>query len=316
MKTPALAHLCIQAGAHGVTCAKLGEAEVMAAAGIRDILVANQIVGEHKVARLVNLCRHADVMVCIDDARNAQAIASAARALGVRPRLLIEVDVGMHRAGVPPGEPAIDLARRIAAMPDVCFAGLQTWESHALSITDADEKRRQVLDALRRVTDTADGIRAEGIAVDIISCGGTGTYPMSAFAPGITEIEAGGGIYGDRVYRERFGIDHDYALTVLSTVTSRPVADRIICDAGFKTMGNAHGEPGVVGIDAVRSFKLSAEHGVITLGAPAEAPRVGDKLEIVPAYSDSTVFLHDCIHGVRNGNVETVWPLLGRGKLR
>jgi len=316
MKTPALAHMCLAAGAHGVTCAKLGEAEVMAAAGIGDILVANQIIGAAKIDRLVALCRHADVAVCVDRFDNAAEIDAAAATKGVAPRLLIELDVGLARAGVPPGEPAIALARQIAGLESVRFAGLQTWEAHTLAIEDPGEKRRLIAEALRSVTDTAEAVRRAGIDVDIVSCGGTGTYWISAFEPGVTEIEAGGGIYGDRLYRNRFGVDHDFALTVLATVTSRPTATRIICDAGFKTMGASHGEPALVGHGPVERFALSAEHGVVTLTEPSDTPRVGDKVEIVPGYSDVTVFLHDELYGVRDGRLEARWPLLGRGKLR
>ena len=314
MKTPALAHLCLQAGAHGITCAKLGEAEVMAAAGIRDILIANQIVGTTKIERLVRLCRQADVMVCVDHIDNARAINSAAQRVGVRPRVLIEVDVGMQRAGVPPGA-ALKLARQLSELENIRLAGLQTWESHALS-AHGEEKQRLIAQALTTLTDTAEQIRTAGIPLEIISCGGTGTYWISAFQPGITEIEAGGGIFCDAHYRHHFGVDHEYALSVLATVTSRPTPNRIICDAGFKTMGGTHGEPELQGFGEVASFKLSAEHGTITLKQASTAPRLGDKIEIIPGYSDSTVFLHDYLYGVRNGRIDTVWPLLARGKLQ
>ena len=315
MKTPALANLCLEAGAHGITCAKLGEAEVMAAAGIRDILVANQIAGSTKIDRLVNVCRRADVMVCVDQFENVQAIDRAAEANGVRPRVLIEVDVGMQRAGVLPGEPTVSLARRIARLRHVRFAGLQTWEAHALFEPDLGKKKRMIEEALGKLTDTAQAIRDAGIPVEIISCGGTGTYRISAFVPGITEIEAGGGVYCDIAYRRHFGVDHEFALTILSTVTSRPHPTRIICDAGFKTM-NRHDAPAeVLGEIAVKEFVMSAEHGIIRLAEPSESPRVGDKIEIIPGYSDSTVFLHDVLYGIRDGRVETVWPLVGRGKL-
>ena len=316
MKTPALAQLCIGAGAHGITCAKLGEAEVMAAAGLRDILIANQIVGPVKIERLVKLAHQGEPMVCVDDIENARQIDAAARAEGVHIRVLIEVDVGMTRAGVQPGEPTVALARELAALKHVRFSGLQTWESHALSARDETHKRALVLEALAKVTDSAERIRTLGIPVDIISCGGTGTYWLSAFAPGITEIEAGGGIYSDVRYRKSYGVDHDYALTLLATVTSRPTPTRIICDAGFKALSNGHGDPEALGCGSVERFSLSAEHGVITLGEPRTNPRVGDTIEIVPGYSDSTVFLHDRLHGIRGDRVESVWQLVGRGKLQ
>jgi D-serine deaminase-like pyridoxal phosphate-dependent protein len=316
MKTPALAQLCIDAGAHGVTCAKLGEAEVMVAGGINDILIANQIVGATKIGRLVELCQRADIIVCADHIENVQAIDRAAGSLGVRPRILIEVDVGMARAGVPPGEPTVALARKIAQLENVRFSGLQTWESHALGAQNEAEKKSLVNAALAQVRDTAEQIRSHGLPVDIISCGGTGTYWISAFAPGVTEVEAGGGIYCDVRYRQGFGVDHEYALTVLATVTSRPNATRVICDAGFKTLSGNHSNPEPLECGAITAFSLSAEHGVITMAEPNNSPKVGDTIEIIPGYSDSTVFLHDRIYGTRNGTVESVWPLLGRGKLQ
>jgi D-serine deaminase-like pyridoxal phosphate-dependent protein len=315
MKTPALANLCLEAGAHGITCAKLGEAEVMAAAGIHDILVANQIVGPAKIDRLVNVCRRADVMVCVDQFENAESIDRAAGVKGVRPRVLIEVDVGMQRAGVLPGEPTVDLARRIAQLRHVRFAGLQTWEAQVLGESDLGKRKLLVEEALGKLTDTAEAIRNAGIPVEIVSCGGTGTYWISAFVPGITEIEAGGGVYCDITYRHDYGVEHEFALTILSTVTSRPHPARIICDAGFKTMSRASSAPKVLGGIAAREFVMSAEHGIIRLAEPSESPRVGDKIEIIPGYSDSTVFLHDVLYGIRDGRVETVWPLVGRGKL-
>ncbi len=316
MKTPALAHILLKAGASGITCAKLGEAEIMAAGGIRDILIANQIVGPQKITRLVNLCCHADVMVIVDNEKNIEALDRAAREKGVRLRVLVEVNVGMDRAGVQPGGPVLYLARKIVTCEGLRFAGVQTWESHALRITDPDEKQRVVADGLRKLTDSAQMCRDAGIPVDIVSCGGTGTYWISAFQPGITEIEAGGGIFCDIRYKTAFGVDHEYALTVQATVTSRPTPTRIICDAGKKTMSSDGEVPEPIGIPNVASVGLSAEHGKIELTGPAGAPHLGDKFEFIAGYSDTTIFLHNELYGIRNGLVETVWPLLGRGRLQ
>ncbi|MCE2438812.1 MAG: DSD1 family PLP-dependent enzyme [Candidatus Latescibacteria bacterium] len=316
MKTPALAHRLLEAGAIGITCAKLGEAEVMAAGGVRDILIANQIVGPRKIARLVNLRRHADVMVCVDNENNVRQLNLAAVEKGVRVRVLIEVDVGMNRAGVAPGEPVLSLAQIVAACPGLQFSGLMTWEAHTLAIEDIHEKRRLIAESLSRITTSADLCRRNGLPVDIVSCGGTGTYWISAFQPGITEIEAGGGIFGDIRYRTVFGVKHEYALTVLSTVTSRPTPARIICDAGKKTMSSDAAVPEPIGIPNVTSVALSAEHGKIELSVPAQTPRVGETIEFVAGYSDTTVVLHDELYGIRDGAVEAVWPLPARGRLQ
>ncbi|NKB70070.1 MAG: DSD1 family PLP-dependent enzyme [Candidatus Latescibacteria bacterium] len=315
MKTPALAHKLLAAGAHGVTCAKLGEAEVMAAAGIADILVANQVVAPQKITRLVNLRRHADVKVAVDSRENADALDRAALDKGVVLNVLIEVDTGMERAGTLPGAPTLALARHIHACKGLHLAGLMTWESHVIRIKDLDEKKAAVDRALTDFTDTAQQCREEGIPIDIVSCGGTGTYQISAFQPGITELQAGGGIYGDAVYHYQFGVEHPFALTVRTTVTSRPAPDRVICDAGKKTMTGDAELPRPIGLPPVKNVSLSAEHGVVLLEEASDTPRVGDQFELVVGYSDTTVVLHDYLFGVREGVVETIWPLWGRGRL-
>ena len=316
IKTPAIAHLLLEAGAVGLTCAKLGEAEVMAAAGIGDLLVANQIVGPQKIARLVNLRRHADVAVAVDSLENAEALDRAASAKGVQLRVVIEVDVGMQRAGVAPGEAAVLLARQLAALPGLRFAGLMTWESPALRVKDLGERRQLLAALLGQLTTTAQQCRDAGLPVEIVSCGGTGTYWLSAFHPGITEIQAGGGIFNDVVYRQQLGLDHPYALTILATVTSRPTPTRIICDAGKKTMSGDSALPEPLGLPQVLSLGLSAEHGKIELAAPSATPCLGAKIEFVPGCVDTTVVLHDELYGIRGGLVETVWPLLARGRLQ
>ena len=317
MKTPALAHILLQAGAHGVTCAKLGEAEVMAAAGIRDILIANQVVGAGKLARLVHLCRHADVIVAVDCEAHVQALAAAAQAAGTRPRVVVEVNIAMNRAGVEPGEPVVTLAKQVASCQSLRFAGLMGWEGGRLAaIQDPDEKRRTIEAAVSLLTASADRCRAAGLPVAIVSCGGTGTHWITAKIPGVTEVQAGGGIFCDVHYRRDYGVEHEYALTVLTTVVSRPTPTRIICDAGWKTMGQQPAPPEPLGVGEVKSLRLSAEHATIELVAPRSTPAVGDQVEFVAGYCDSTVFLHDHLYGVREGRLEVIWPILGRGKLR
>ena len=316
IKVPAIAHRLLAAGAIGITCAKLSEAEVMAAAGIGDILIANQIVGAQKIARLIEVRRRADVIVAVDNPDNVAALAAAARHAGVILRLVIEVDIGMQRAGVAPGEPCVALARTIASQAGVRFAGVMGWEAHAAAMLDPGEKARAVAAAVGSLAQCAQMCRAEGFAVAIVSCGGTGTYWVSAAQPGVTEIQAGGGVFGDVHYRKDYGVDHPYALTLMTTVTSRPTPCRIICDAGKKAMSGDTAPPEPIGIGPVRSLRLSAEHVTIELEAPAEAPRVGEHLEFVVGYSDTTVHLHETLYGVRGGRIEAVWPILGRGKLQ
>jgi D-serine deaminase-like pyridoxal phosphate-dependent protein len=317
MKTPALAHTLLQAGAHGVTCAKLGEAEVMAAAGIRDILIANQVVGAVKLARLVRLCRHADVIVAVDCDAHVQDLAAAAQAAGTRPRVVVEVNIAMNRAGVEPGEAVVTLAKQVASRLSLRFAGLMAWEGGRLAtMPDPEEKRRAIQAAVGLLTESADRCRAAGLPVAIVSCGGTGTHWITAKIPGVTEVQAGGGIFCDVHYRKHYGVEHEYALTVLTTVVSRPTPTRIICDAGWKTMGQHPAFPEPLAVGETKSLRLSAEHAIIELATPRSTPGVGDHVEFVVGYSDSTVFLHDHLYGIREGRLEVIWPILGRGKLR
>ena len=315
-KVPAIAHRLLDAGAIGVTCAKLGEAEVMAAAGIRNILIANQVVGPTKISRLVNLLPSAEVIVAVDNPENVTALDAAARAKGVQLKVVIEVNTGMDRAGVEPGAPVVDLASTISKCQGLHFAGLMAWEAHTIRIANPIEKNRAVGEAIKKLVDSADLCRDQGMPVEIVSCGGTGTYLYSSKQPGATEIQAGGGIFGDVAYKTHMGVDHEYAMTVLATVTSRPNPTRIICDNGKKTMSSDAAAPLPLGIPNVSSVDLSAEHAIITLDQPSDAPRLGDTIEFVVGYSDTTVMLHDEIFGVRDGKVEVVWPILGRGKLR
>ena len=314
IKTPALAHTLLRAGAHGVTCAKLSEAEVMAQAGIRDILIANQVVGAAKCARLAALARQADPIVAVDCEAHVKALDVAAQAAGASLRVVIEVNIAMNRAGVEPGDPVLQLAQQVAASRGLRFAGLMAWEGGRLAeIRDADSKRQRITEAVRKLTDTADRCRAAGLPVEIVSCGGTGTYWITAGLPGVTEVQAGGGIFCDMHYRNDYGVPHEYALSILTTVVSRPTATRIICDAGWKSMAQQPALPAPKHLGPIAAVKLSAEHTTIELTAPSATPAVGAPVEFVAGYSDATVFLHDYLYAVRQGRVEAVWPILGRG---
>lgn len=315
-KVPAIAHKLLTAGAIGITCAKLGEAEVMAAAGIRSILIANQIVGSQKIARLIGLARHAEIIVAVDSSVNAEALSEAARESGVIQRVVLEVDTGLSRAGVQPGQPCLDLARFVTSRTGLRFCGLMTWEGHTAAISDAEEKSRAVSAALSQLTESAELCRSAGLPVEIVSCGGTGNYWLSSACPGITEIQAGGGIFSDERYRTQFGVNHPCSLSVIATVTSRPNPLRIVCDAGKKAMSVEAALPRPIGVPNVRQLRFSAEHTVVELSEPTQSLHVGDHIEFAVGYEDSTVNLHDELFGIRTGKVEIVWDIAGRGRFR
>ncbi len=315
-KTPEIAQMQIAAGAIGVTCAKLGEAEVMAAAGIRDILIANQIVGSIKIGRLTRLTERADPIVCVDSLENLGELDAAFASAGKRLRVAIEVNIGMNRAGVEPGPPVVALAHAIAKCRSLTFVGLAAWESQATTIVDPIEKERTVRDAVARLTASARACTAAGYAVTVVSCGGTGTFPYCAQQPGVTEVEVGGAIFSDMHYLTNYHVDFTPALTILTTVTSRPTPTRIVVDAGRKSMSGDAAMPAPRGLPPVSLVKLSAEHTKIELEEPNAAPKIGDKIEFIVGYSDTTVHLHEEIVGVRDGRIASIWRVAGRGKLK
>jgi len=314
-KTPEIAKLQLKAGAIGITCAKVGEAEVMASAGIRDILVANQVVGAAKVERLVEVAQRADPIVCVDSLENARELDQAFRVAGKRLRVLIEVDIGMNRAGVAAGADVVSLAREIARLPGLRFAGVEGWESHATTMENA-EKVPAVRTAIASLVSSARACREAGLAVDIVSCGGTGTFPWCIEQPGVTEVQIGGAIFSDMHYRMHYHVDFEPALTVLATVTSRPTSTRIVVDAGKKTMSGDAAMPEPRGLPIVRALKLSAEHAKLELERPSATPSVGDKIEFVVGYSDTTVHLHEEIVATRGGRIEAAWRVAGRGRIK
>jgi len=315
-KTPEIAKLQIKAGAIGITCAKLGEAEVMAAAGIRDILIANQIVGPIKLGRLVALAGHADPIVCVDNVENLTALDAVFRQAHKRLRVAIEVDIGMNRAGVVPGAPVVALAAEIAHRSGLEFVGLAGWESQATTIADPGEKERVVRDAVAMLTDSAQACVEAGHEVRIVSCGGTGTFPYCSEQPGVTEVQIGGAIFGDMHYLTHYHVDFSRALTVLTTVTSRPLPTRIVVDAGKKAMSADAAMPAPLGLAPMAGMKLSAEHTKIDLERASESPKIGEKIEFIVGYSDTTVHLHEEIVGVRDGRIECFWRVAARGKIK
>ena len=313
-KSPLLAKMQLDAGAIGITCAKLGEAEEMGKAGIRDILIANQIVGDIKIARLVNLAAYTDVMVAVDNWENVQALSAAAQQTGVRLRTIIEVDVGMGRCGTLPGEETLALARKIVTLPGLRFEGLMGYEGHLVMTPDHNERKQKTMRDLAMLTSTADLLRQNGIAVKIVSAGGTGTADITCHVPGITDIQVGSYITMDAQYRENVGVKFDYGLTVLCTVISTRGGDHAIIDAGLKTLTRDFGLPKVMHPAGWNLTALSEEHGFLKRvdGPPLS---IGDKVEVIPNHGCTTINLHNNYHVIRNGRLQAIWPIAGRGKV-
>lgn len=321
-KVPQIAMLELAAGAIGVTCAKLGEAEVMAAGGVSDLLIANLLVGPQKITRLVELRRQADPIVTLDHLAQAEPISRAMAQAGLKVRAILEVDLGMHRVGVPAGEATLELARKVAALPGIELAGIMGYEGHLLTLEDTAEKSRQIHAALGQLVATAGLLRAAGLPCPIVSAGGTGSYQISAAVPGITEMQAGGAVYMDVFYRHKCQVSGlSYAMTVLTTIVSRPTPGRAIVDAGRKTLNIEIHPPAVLGPgnserSDIRVVRLSAEHGELELFDQTRSLSIGDRVELIPGYGDLTTMLHDKMYGFRGDRLEDIWPILARGKLQ
>jgi D-serine deaminase-like pyridoxal phosphate-dependent protein len=315
-KSPDIGRRLIEAGAIGLTCAKLGEAEMFAAAGIPDLLIANFLAGPRKVERLVELRRKADPIICLDHIDQAIPISGAMESAGQRLRAILEIDIGLERAGVAPGRPAVELAKRVAELPGIELVGVMGYEGHLLTLENPGEKAGRICEALAQLVETAERIAAAGISCPIVSCGGTGSLPFAVSQPGITEVQAGGVIFMDTFYRYQCHLEgFRYALTILTTIVSRPTPGRAIIDSGRKTMNMEIAIPLVLGREDVTVDRLSAEHGILKLGPTAEDLQVGDRLELIPGYGDLTTVLHNQFFVLQDGKLVDIWPLTARGRL-
>ena len=315
-KTPIIAHKQIEAGAIGVTCAKLGEAAAVIHAGIKDVLIANQIVGAQKIERLVNLAKHSEIMVAVDNGHNVQAISDAATAKGVTIRILVEVNIGMDRCGVEPGEPTLALARQVHQSQNLKFEGLMGYEGHTVAKPNRTERETATREAMRHLIEAKHYLKKHGLAVAIMSGGGTGTFDITGSIPEMTEVQAGSYVFMDSTYHnvEGVGQKFDCALSVLTTVVSRPEQNRIIVDAGLKVLTKEFGIPQPKNVTGLEMTGLSEEHGKMHASDTNISLIPGDKLEILPTHCCTTVNLHDRYYGIRNEIVESVWNITARGR--
>jgi D-serine deaminase-like pyridoxal phosphate-dependent protein len=222
----------------------------------------------------------------------------------------------MERCGVGSPEAAVSLARLVAQTPGLRFDGLMGYEGHTLMIEDRQAKRAAIREAIGRLLRARTAVEAAGLACRIVSAGGTGSYQYSADIPGITELQAGGGIFACRYYTEVCHVEgHQPALNLLATVVSRPAPDRAILDIGQKSVSAHRTPPILANYPNCRILGLSAEHATVKL-APETSLKIGEKVTVIPGYSDFTFVLHDRVLGCRDGRVESAWELSGRGKLQ
>lgn len=312
-KCTALARRQLEAGwAVGMTCAKLGEAEVLAEAGITDILIANQVVGRRKLRRLAELARHVDLKVAVDDPGQINWLSEAVVAAGASLAVLVEVDIGMGRCGAAPGEPALELARAVVDAKGLHFLGLQAYEGHVVYNVDAEQRSRGAREAMQRVLDTRGLIERSGLEVGVISGGSSATYRTTGRLEGIDEIQAGSYATMDWRYRQMVP-EFAVALSVLARVISRRGSTAVL-DVGLKGVGADFGPPRVKGYPEAEIPRfVSEEHGVVAAAPPDW--RVGDVVELLPSHACTTCNLHRQMIVHADGRVVDVWPIEGSGRL-
>jgi D-serine deaminase-like pyridoxal phosphate-dependent protein len=238
-------------------------------------------------------------------------MSAAARGAGTTVGVLVDVNVGQQRCGLLPGPAVLALAREVANTPGLTLRGVMGYEGHAQPIRDAGERQSTARNAMRRLVAMADLLRTNGLACDVVSAGGTGTYDISGRVDGITEIQAGSYALMDTDYAA-VGVPFEHAFSVLGTIVSRPVPERCIADCGHKSATKDHGNPLVKGVAGAAVTALNDEHVIIALPPDARLA-VGDRIELVPSHTDPTVNLHDVFYVVEGHTVVDVWPIAARG---
>lgn len=310
-KTPILAHLQVRAGARGLCCATVAEAEAMVHAGLNHILIANQVVGEDKIRRVVNLASYADLMVAIDDVDNMEQLSQAASSKGVTLGVLVDFDVGMGRCGVRDIEMGVELAKKAHIAKNLSFRGVMGYEGHAVFIADRQERARVGTAANELLVGAAKAVEKSGIPVEIVSAAGTGTFDIAAELPGITEIQAGSYIFMDGTY-QKVGLPFQQSLTVLTSVLSCPEKGLAILDVGMKSISAERAYPTARVAGKLTIESLSEEHAITRWTDLAQGLKPGDKLKLIPSHCCTTVNLYAEMYVVRDGKIVAIWPITAK----
>ncbi|SIS80404.1 3-hydroxy-D-aspartate aldolase BhcC [Paracoccus saliphilus] len=308
-------------GAIGVCCQKVSEAEVFARGGIKDILVSNQVRDPAKIDRLARMPKlGAKIIVCVDDLANVADLSAGAKKHGTTLECFVEIDCGAGRCGVKTTEEVVEIAKAIDAAEGLKFSGIQAYQGAMQHIDGFDDRKAKLDAAIAQVKDAVDGLKAAGLEPELVSGGGTGSYYFESNSGVYNELQCGSYAFMDADYGRILDEDGnridkgewENALFILTSVMSHAKSDKAICDAGLKAQSVDSGLPFIYGREDVKYIKCSDEHGVID--DPDGVLKVNEKLRLVPGHCDPTCNVHDWYVGVRNGKVETVWPVSARGK--
>jgi D-serine deaminase-like pyridoxal phosphate-dependent protein len=311
-KCAQIARMQVEAGAIGITAATVWEAAALVQAGIRDVLIANEVVGEEKIRQLAAAARDGRLTVAVDDPRNAEALSAAAGSAGSEIGVLVDVDVGMNRCGVRNLEQALRVAEHVHRLPGLRLRGVMGYEGHCALEKDREARGRKAGAAMECLLSIADALAAAGLAVEIVSAGGTGTYDLTGLNPRVTEIQAGSYALMDAT---RLAIISEFvpALTVLATVVSRQ-GTTLVLDSGKKTVGVDFTLPWIAGLPPEQASPRGASEEHLLYNVTPECPlAVGDCVAVIPGYCPTTVNLHDALYVVEDGVVVDIWPIMARG---
>ena len=314
-KTPFWAHKQLEAGAIGLCASKVSEAEALADGGVPEIMITSEIIGHPKIERLMSLAGRANVIVAVDHEANVRDLSEAAVARGVDLGVIAEVNVGQNRCGTLPGEQTTAVAKAIDEAAGLRFEGLMGYEGHLMSVRDFDERKARAEAAMERLFSAADEVEAAGLPVNVLTAAGTGTYNVTGAMDRITDIQCGSYIFMDGDYLEVFD-DFRPALTVLAAVISRPAPDRAVLDTGRKSISMDRGMPIVLGVPGAEVTGLSEEHTIVKLTEDAGKPTAGEKVALLPMHGDTTIAVHSHYFVARDGRLESVVEIAGRGCFR
>ena len=321
-KSVEIAKLQIAAGALGVCCAKLGEAEALAEGGIGSILITSPVVTERGIARLMALnARMPDLMATCDNAEVAARLAAAAKASGKKLKVLVDIDPGLGRTGIRPGEGAIALVKQVAESGSLEFMGLQCYAGQVQHMESPNERRDKSLSAMRELGELRDALAKAGLKPGILSGGGTGTFNIDPDAHVLTELQVGSYIFMDRQYNDVWEKPGERApfetsLFVQTTVISANRDGLATTDAGFKSFATDAGSP-VIAAGAPAGgnyFFFGDEQGGIIYPSAAHKLKPGDSVRCIVPHCDPTVNLYDRYHAMRGDVLEAIWPVEARGR--
>lgn len=319
-KTPLIAHMQMHQGALGVCCQKVGEAEVMVAGGIDDVLLTSEVVGAPKLARLVRLARHARITVALDNIAAAEALSEAAVTARVNVGGIVEIDVGQGRCGVPPGQPAASLAEQVARLPALRLFGIQGYQGALQHVLGYRDRKLAAGEANGRLMETRALFKSRGLPLEIVTGAGTGTYEFEGAVAGMSDIQPGSYIFMDAQYRGIGGRsgpvydDFEPSLAVLATVISTVKSDRLVIDAGLKAVSTDAGRPSPIDLEGWEYQPAGDEHGLLVRCGDGPRLSLGEKVRLLPSHCDTTVNLYSSFHLIRNGLLDGIWSVLGRGR--